>query len=99
MAQSFEYNETTDLYLDILHEAQKIEDKKLIRMIKDRLVHCDWKPFPASEECEIIPFPGSFPPTFQTDEECRFWPKLDVLQMLLIFLAYLILVSSQLILW
>jgi hypothetical protein len=92
-----EYNETTDLYLEILREAQKIEDKKLIMMIRDRLANYGWNSFSTPEGCEIIPFPCKFTPPAQPMES-RFWPKMEALQMTLIFFMYLLLVTGHL-LW
>ncbi len=97
MPNLLEYNETTDLYLEILREAQKIEDKKLITMIKERLASSGLNSFLSSEGCEIIPFPCKFTPPEQPMES-RFWPKMEALQMTLIFFIYLIFVSGHLLL-
>ena len=97
MHNLLEYNETTDLYLEILREAQKIEDKKLIMMIKERLEDSGWNSFLTPEGCEIIPFPCTFTQPAQPVES-RFWPKMEALQMILIFFMYLLFVSGNLLL-
>ena len=69
------YNDTTDLYLQILWSAQKIEDRKLIAMIKDRLTH---QALPIGEEslpCEVIPFPGAYRPPLTGDSGPQLWPS------------------------
>ena len=97
MSNLFEYNETTDLYLEILREAQKIEDKKLIIMIRERLAGSGLNSFLTPEGCEIIPFPCKSTPPAQPLES-GFWPKMEALQMTLIFFMYLLLVSGHLLL-
>ncbi len=52
-----EFNETTDLYLEILVNAQRMEDKKLIRLIKQRLESVDASSSPPTRRCKIIMFP------------------------------------------
>ncbi len=52
-----EFNETTDLYLDILIEAQKLEDKKLIQLIRRRLENIEPSPPATGGGCKIIMFP------------------------------------------
>ncbi len=58
-----EFNETTDLYLEILLEAQKMEDKKLIELIKQRLEFIEPSPPPTTGKCKIIAFPRRFVPS------------------------------------
>ncbi len=82
-----EYNETTDLYQDMLREAQRMEDKKLIEMIKQRLENIA-PPLATAGECEIIMFPRRFLPSFQPVEESKFWPKVELVQLAAIFSAY-----------
>lgn len=91
MADRFnEYNETTDLYLAILREAQRVEDKKLIQLITrkltpefDMLSSC-----PAGGGCRIIPFPC---PLVRSEpmEEKPFWPKFAYTQMAILLSSYL----------
>ena len=53
-----DFNETTDLYLQILRDAQFVEDKKLIRMVKERLKQNPCAADgPSPPVGEIIPFP------------------------------------------
>ncbi len=52
-----EFNETTDLYLEILMEAQRMEDKKLIHLVKQRLETMAPAPPPTRGGCKIIMFP------------------------------------------
>ena len=49
--------QTTDLYLEMLREAQRVEDKKLVQLIRRRLKHMGRSPKFTSAGCEIICFP------------------------------------------
>ncbi len=79
-----EYVETTDLYLQILWEAQKVEDKKLVKMMRKRLMQNTPHILPAGFECEVIPFPGSIMPPVPASEDPQIWPQNPVFQTLFV---------------
>ena len=82
------YNDTTDLYRQILWSAQKIEDRKLIAMIKERLTN---QALPLGEEslpCEVIPFPGVYHPRPASESGPQLWPSRPQFQALLLFAGY-----------
>ena len=85
-----EYNETTDLYLAILREAQRVEDKKLIQLITRKLTpEFDMlPPCPAGGGCRIIPFPCPLVRP-ESMEEKPFWPKFAYTQMAILLSGYL----------
>ena len=88
-----DFNETTDVYLQILRDAQFVEDKKLILMVKDRLRnngHHAGGMLPAGE---IIPFPCSASPVGFLNEEIPLMHKTGYPQLLIIVLVYFILSS------
>ncbi len=89
-----EFNETTDLYQEMLREAQRLEDKKLIEMIKQRLEYIAPPPLATTRECEIIMFPRRFNPPFQHVEDSRFWPKVEFIQLGVIFSGYLLFIMG-----
>ncbi len=71
------YNETTDLYKEILRgEAQRIEDKRLIRIIQQRLKSLGNVSCFTSSGCEVIYFPGSMALPIEPCEDRPFWPQI-----------------------
>jgi len=96
----FEYNETTDLYLQILREAQRIEDKRLIHLIQQRLRQLGKAAAVCSDSRgNVILFPQccSFPAPALCSSytEPRFWLKSTFLQLAIYLLAYLLLISTH----
>ncbi len=89
-----EFNETTDLYQEILREAQRMEDKKLVEMIKQRLETIAPPPLVATGGCEIIMFPRRFNPPFQPLDEPKFWPRVEFAQLAAICTAYLLFIMG-----
>jgi len=89
------YSETTDLYREILREAQRIEDKKLIRIIQQRLKNLGNVSCFTSSGCEIISFPGSMNIPLHPPEDRPFWPKFDHIQIVIILIAYLLLITTH----
>ena len=78
------FDETTDLYLEILRSAQKVEDRKLIRLIGTRLREIGQIIPSTDESCEIILFPGAYshvvlprpaPASSPVPESAPFWPR------------------------
>lgn len=51
------FNETNDLYQEMLMSAQRMEDKKLVRLIKQRLECIEASPTGAARKCKVIMFP------------------------------------------
>jgi hypothetical protein len=94
-----DFNETTDLYLQLLRKAQELEDPKLVAMIIDRLKKNTQQLLCTDGGCQIIPFPGHqtvlIPPPL---EERQFWPRLASVQMAIILGCYLALVTAHTIL-
>ena len=96
MAEPFDqFNETTDIYLEILREAQKIEDRKLIMMIHRRLRELQQSSRLTAHGCEIIPFPGSFSPTIPPLQDGPFWPKFAYSQIAAILFSYILLIVGN----
>ncbi len=89
------YNETTDLYKEILREAQRIEDKKLIRIIQQRLKSIGNVSCFTSSGCEIITFPGAMALPIDPPQDRPFWPKFDHIQIVIILIAYLLLIITH----
>ena len=96
MAEQYtEFNETTDLYLEILREAQKIEDKKLVHIIQSRLRQVRQPVYATSNGCQIIAFPRLFMPSLPQLKKPRFWPKLAYAQIAVIIAGYLLLLTGH----
>ena len=53
-----DFNETNDIYLQILTKAQYAEDKKLIVMVMERLKEKGPLVEMPEPVCDVIPFPG-----------------------------------------
>ena len=90
-----EFNETTDLYLEILQEAQQVEDKKLIRIIRQRLMHSDPNNYQTNDGCEIIFFPVHAPEPVIAPDTSRFWPKFAFAQLGILLFTYLLLLTGH----
>ena len=77
MPEQFErLYQPTDLYLEMLREAQRVEDKKLVRLIRDRLRHAAHPPVLTTAGCEIIGFPRRVcSPIVAPIEDLPFWPR------------------------
>lgn len=74
------FSETRDIYLEILQDAQKVEDRKLIQLIGTRLRESCLTDPVLDNGCEIIPFPGVYsiataPPPGSILESGPFWPR------------------------
>ena len=86
--------QTTDLYLEMLREAQRVEDKKLVRLIRRRLKHMSRPPKFTSTGCEVICFPRSiYSPMPAPIEDRPFWPRFGFGQILVFAVAYGLLIS------
>lgn len=96
MADQFiEYSETTDLYMEILQEAQRVEDKKLVEMIRRRLGQLRQPIYTSPDGCQIIVFPKSFLPPDSSEAETRFWPKQKYSEIAILLAFYLLVLSGH----
>ena len=93
--KSMEFSETTDLYLEILQEAQQVEDRKLIRIIRQRLMHAGPSPYMTTDGCVIISFPAPAPAAVSPPETSRFWPKFAFGQLGILLATYLLLITGH----
>jgi hypothetical protein len=88
--------QTTDLYLEMLREAQRVEDKKLIRLIRRRLKHAARPPVLTSSGCEIICFPRRvYAAIPSVNEDLPFWPRLDYGQVAVLAAVYFLLITCH----
>jgi hypothetical protein len=85
------YNETTDLYLEILREAQRIEDKKLVQLIRGRLKEIKKPAWSTNDGCEVILFPRTIAHSRLLPKHV-YWPKFQWLHITTFLSAYLMLV-------
>ncbi|MGD9368997.1 MAG: hypothetical protein PVH87_25050 [Desulfobacteraceae bacterium] len=74
------FDETTDQYLQILREAQRVEDKKLVEMIRSRLKQKATRILATGSGCEIIMFPRTWAPSMLLRQERQLWPRQPVAQ-------------------
>ena len=89
------YTETKDLYLEILWQAQRVEDQRLVALIKERLRCVAGSKAAAVENCaQIIPFPALATGSLAVEglplafEEPSLWPRRPTFQGVSIFSAY-----------
>ncbi len=95
-AQIETFCQTTDLYLEMLREAQRVEDKKLVRLIRDRLRHAGRPPALTSAGCEIIGFPRRVCGPLATPiEDLPFWPRFGLGQITAFVAVYGLLISCH----
>jgi hypothetical protein len=88
--------QTTDLYLEMLREAQRVEDKKLVQLIRCRLKHAAHPPVLTSAGCEIICFPRRVcMPIPSTMEDLPFWPRFGFGHIAVFAAIYCLLVSCH----
>ena len=88
--------QTTDLYLEMLREAQRVEDKKLVQMIRRRLKCGACAPLLTTSGCEIIAFPRpAYTPMSAPIEDLPFWPRFGLGQIAVFAAIYGLLVSCH----
>ena len=88
--------QTTDLYLEMLREAQRVEDKKLVQLIRYRLKHAGRPPVLTSAGCEIICFPRrAYAPMPSPIEDLPFWPRFCFGQIAAFAAIYFLLISCH----
>ncbi len=90
------FSPTTDLYLQMLREAQRVEDKKLIRLLRDRLKHVGQPPKLTSAGCEIICFPGRGGlPVPSPIQDLPFWPHFGFGEIAAFAAIYLLMIACD----
>ena len=88
--------QTTDLYLEMLREAQRVEDKKLVQLIRRRLKHGSRAPLRTASGCEIIVFPRpAYTPIPAPIEDRPFWPRFGLGQIAVFAAIYGLLISCH----
>ncbi|MGD9330459.1 MAG: hypothetical protein PVJ53_04050 [Desulfobacterales bacterium] len=88
--------QTTDLYLEMLREAQRVEDKKLVGLIRHRLKHAGRPPVLTTTGCEIISFPRlTYSPMPVPTEDLPFWPRFGFGQIAAFGAIYFLLISCH----
>ncbi len=90
------FNETTDLYLQLLRKAQEVEDPRLVGMILGRLKQRSPHLMDTDSDCVVIPFPMSVAQPEPHADELRFWPRVAAAQVgyHVVFYALVVVVSS-----
>lgn len=93
MPESF--NETTDLYLQLLRKAQEVEDPRLVGMILERLK--DATPHLAATHAggAVIPFPIGVTWSDPRPAISPFWPRMGVAQVGCLVAFYALLVVGH----
>ena len=89
------FNETTDLYLQLLRKAQEVEDPRLVGMILKRLKQGVPHPVVTDSGCVIIPFPVSDSWSEPQPAESRFWPKVAIAQVGCLVALYTLLIVGH----
>ncbi|MDM8525634.1 hypothetical protein QUF80_19870 [Desulfococcaceae bacterium HSG8] len=94
---SDEYSQTRDIYLEILREAQKVEDRKLIKMVIQRMKDTQMPLYVAETGSNIIPFPIPFVLPIQPIEELprQIWPKNTLAHLVAMLTGYLLLIATS----
>jgi hypothetical protein len=87
------YNETTDLYLEILRKAQEVEDRKLIQIIRSRLKEVRAPSTDTRDGCALILFP-KLPLSVQPAVHADLWPRFELKHIAAILSAYLLLITT-----
>lgn len=88
--------QTTDLYLEMLREAQRVEDKKLVELLRRRLKHVAHPPTLTAGGCEIIRFPRrAYAPLPAPVEDLPFWPRFGFSQIAAFAALYFLLISCH----
>ena len=77
------FSDSRDIYLELLLEAQKIEDRKLVKLIRSRLREFSQMGSVTEYGCQIIPYPGvcmatAAQPAPPLHESAPFWPRFSL---------------------
>jgi len=84
------YCETTDLYLQLLGDAQRVEDQRVIRMVLRKLKNYGYSHGFGDADGDVIPFPGSTRIYTSRTSADLFWKDIFFWQNLVQFLVLLI---------
>ena len=90
-----EFNETNDLYLQMLRRAQEVEDPRLVSMILERLKSGSEHPATIDSACVVIPFPIHIARPESSEEKFPFWPRLASAQIGVIVMVYSLLIIGH----
>ena len=90
-----EFNETTDLYLQLLRKAQAVEDPRLVGMILERLKPDATDLLTTEAGCVVIPFPLAVAQPAIPRNESRFWPRIAAAQIAYILAVYVLMVIGH----
>lgn len=85
-----DFTETNDVYMQMLWDAKKLEDQRLVRMIRERMKRKATLPVPveaAEPMGDVIPLPCPTGMMLDSDEEFRFWKESQFWQEFLPFMA------------
>jgi hypothetical protein len=96
LSESYEpFYPATDIYLDMLRDAQRVEDRRLIRMIRQRLKSLHQAPVLTPCGCEIIFFPRAEYPLRPSIEDLPFWPRRLLRELVVLAAGYALLIVSH----
>ena len=93
-----QYIETTNLYWEMLWKAQRMEDKKLVQLIRRRIKEMARQAAHQPCACRIIPFPAVPAPAMPQPRLAAFsfWPKYPLIGTLAFLAAYFMLILANL---
>lgn len=93
------YNETTDLYQQMLWTARRMEDQKLVELILKRLKTGTESVVTTAAGCQVIAFPAScvHPRCISAAGDAQNWPRQPLLQTASILVGYGSLIAASLI--
>jgi hypothetical protein len=89
-----QYVETTDLYLEMLWQAQRVEDRKLVGLLHQRLLRLTVSSPCKPVVCRIIPFPAQPGKTPCLDTASGFWPANPATNTLAYLASYCLLIFT-----
>ena len=84
------YCETTDLYLQLLSDAQRMEDQRMVRMVLRKLKGCGYCQPPDHQGRDVIPFPAVQGLRTEGGSSDLFWQDIFFWQNLFQFLILLV---------
>ncbi len=89
-----QYVETTDLYLEMLWQAQRVEDRKLVGLLHQRLLNLTSTKQTNPVACRIIPFPALRTTVPAAAAAPAFWPVRPATSVLAYLASYCLLLFS-----
>ena len=91
-----QYVETTNLYWEMLWKAQKVEDKKLVYMIRRKLLALSVQHKSSGSVCQFISFPAlPCPAPLPRETLAGFWPSQPLPAILAFIAGYCFLLASS----